>query len=398
MESLSEREQEKRVERTKRKHKITMICTVTICTIAAVLLFVYIINSFINHRYSGYKEISSVKREDSNSVQYKSYNGKILKFSRDGASGIGNDGKAIWNGSYEMNNPSADICNDYVVIGDIGGKEAYVYNGSDSGVEITEVLPITQVKIAGQGVTAVSVENGNSDEIHIYNPYASENPLLVKIPTNVSEDGYPIDFDISFDGKKLVTSYIHVKNGISANKVTFYNFDDVGKDKVNYIVGSVNMEQEICPKIEFINNETVCLYGENSFALYSMQELPEKICREDFKQDVKSIMHNKKYLGFVLENGDKEAKYRLLVYDLSGKKVSDLLLDYDYNEILFSEHEIILYSDRSVRMLRFNGQIKFDYSFDKKIDYIFPTSNKKNYLFIDENKIELIKLAGEDKE
>ncbi len=389
MESLLQRDQSKRVQREKRKHKVTLAFTVTLCTIAAIALFAYIVNSIINKEYHSYKVMTSNERQDSNSVQYKSYQGMILKYSHDGASGITPEGEILWNGSYEMNNPVAGACGEYVIIGDVGGKEAYVYNGSNSGTLIEETLPITQVEIAKQGVAALVVEDTDSNEIHIYNPFDSSNSLLFTIPTNVKEDGYPVDISLSEDGKKLVTSFLGVNNGTMQNKVTFYNLGDVGKTKSNFIVGGVDMGQELCPNVEFVNNETVCIYGEKGFLLYSMQELPDKIYNETFDNSIKSVMSNDKYIGFILDNNT------LLIYDLSGKKVLEEEIDYEYDEVYFSDRDIIFTSDLSCRIMRFNGEVKWDYTFNKNIAYLLPTEEKNQYVIIDDVNIEQVKLSGE---
>lgn len=391
-ESLLQRDQSKRMQKEKRKHKMTMAFTVTLCTIAAIALFAYIINSFINKEYHSYKILETNKRQDSNSVQYSSYQGIILKYSRDGASGITPKGDILWNGSYEMNNPAAKTRGDYVIIGDIGGKEAYVYNGANSGVPIEETLPILQVDVARQGVAAVVVEDADSNEIHIYNPFDTAKPHLLTIPTNVGGDGYPVDISLSADGKKLVTSFIGVKNGTMENKITFYNLGDIGGNYTNNIVGGFNLEQELFPSVRFIGSDTVCIYGEKGFILYTMPELPEQIAKVDFDSAIKSVMENDKYLGFILEDNT------LLVYDLAGKKILEQGITYEYDNVSFSQNEIMFTSDLSCLLMRFNGEIKWDYTFNKKMDYLLPTTEKDEYILIDETNIEHIKLSGEKEE
>ena len=389
MENLSQRNQGKRLEQEKRKHKMSMAFTVTLCTIAAIALFAYIINSIINKEYHSYKVITSNKRQDSNSVKYQSYQGIILKYSRDGASGITPGGEILWNGSYELNNPVAKTCGDYVIIGDVGGKEAYVYNSANSGVLLEETLPITQVDVAKQGVAAVVVEDKNSNEIHIYNPFNSEKSLLFTIPTNIKEDGYPVDISLSEDGKKLVTSFLGVNNGVMQTKVTFYNLGEVGKTKVNFVVGGLDMGQELCPNIDFINNEMVCIYGEQGFMLYSMQEIPDEVYKETFKNPIKSVMSNDKYIGFILDNN------MLLIYDLTGKKVLEKEIDVKYDDVYFSKNEIVFTADLSCIMMRFNGEIKWEYTFNKNIAYLLPTKEKNQYAIIDDTNIEQDKLSEE---
>ncbi len=391
MSSLTERNEKIRLERAKRRHKVTMAFTVTVCTLAAIAIFVYIVNSFINKEYNDYEVLLSNPRQDSNSVRYMSYNQMLLKYSHDGASGINSKGSILWNGSYDMNNPQASACENYVVIGDIGGKELYVYNGTNSGILIEELLPIVQVDVSRQGIVAVVVEDRDSNEIHIYDSNDS-GEVLFRIPTNVSEDGYPVDISLSPDGKKLVTSYMAINNGTMESRVTFYNFGEVGKDKENRIVGS-EVGDALYPKVKFVSQDMVCLYGENGFKIFSIPELSDEVFAEVFTHPIKSIMYNSKYTGFVLEAYDQEDKYQLLVYDMAGRKILDRKINYEYDQVYFTENEIVFLANLSCTMMRFNGDIKWDYSFDKKMNWIFPTPEKDHYIFIDDMNIEQVKLT-----
>ncbi|MDR1699744.1 MAG: DUF5711 family protein, partial [Lachnoclostridium sp.] len=133
-----------------------------------ILIYIIYLVYFSNPLYRSYDVVSEWKREDSNTVKYMSYGENYLKYSKDGASAFDSEGNILWNGGYEMEAPYADICGDYVVISNLGGKECYVFNGSDSGTKIETTLPIVKAHVAGQGVTAVLLEDADSNIIHLY--------------------------------------------------------------------------------------------------------------------------------------------------------------------------------------------------------------------------------------
>ena len=193
-----------------------------------------------NRCYRGYEVKNKVNRGDSNNVNYRYHNGNILKYSRGGISEINNEGKSLWNGGYEMKQPQVDVCGDYVSVADVSGKQCYIYNGKDEGVTVETSLPIVRAKVARQGVVAILLQDKDSNVLNIYNPYSNAESLLVEIPTNVSEEGYPLDFDISPDGKSVVTSYMIAGSSDFETKVSFYNFTEVGQDK-NTLVGGLPM-------------------------------------------------------------------------------------------------------------------------------------------------------------
>lgn len=392
MDSLMERNDEKRLEKIQKKHRRTVIFTSVFAFFAIAAFLGYFVNSIINREYSAYETVNSMPRQDSSTVKYVAYkdNG-ILKYTRDGASALDTEGNILWNGSYEFNNPEADICGQYVVIADIGGKEAYVFNGSDSGTKITTLLPILEAEVAKQGVVALVLEDKESNEIQIINPYEGKNSLLVKVPTNTGTDGYPIDISLSEDGQKMVTSYVAIENGAMKNKVTFYNFGEIGKDKVNNIVGGVDYGQDVVARVVFLDNDTIALMKQKSILFYSMQELPEEGPVLNTEAQMDSIMYNENTIGYVTEK-------KLFLYNFSGNKKLELSIDWEYDEAELIGEDIIFRSELSCHVLRLGGSVKLSCSFDKNILYMFPTQKKDRYVLIDENNIEEVKLLEAEKQ
>ena len=48
--------------------------------------------------------------------------GHLLTYSKDGAGCMDIKGNAVWNQTFEMQNPIVDVCNDVVAIGDNKGS------------------------------------------------------------------------------------------------------------------------------------------------------------------------------------------------------------------------------------------------------------------------------------
>lgn len=394
MASLSERSDKKRYEKAKKQQQKFRIAAVVFGILLLVTAIVILVNSQINRNYKKYKVLHSIERADSNTVQYKSYNGKILKYSRDGASAMNSKGEIIWNGSYDFKNPVAVTCENYVAIADIGGKEIYVYNGNDSGTRVEVLLPIVQVALANQGVIAVVLEDDTSTLVHLYDPYNTSEPLRVKIPTNTDTDGFPIDIALSKDGQKLVTSYINISSGVIESSLNFYNFDKVGQNNVDRIVGSRPYDKIIVPKIEFLNNNVICAYTENGFSIYSMKQIPQDIFSQTFEEKIKSVCSYGNYIGIILENSVGETgKNQIIIYNLKGKKVLEKEIEYEYDTVTMAEDEVIFSTNTTCNILRFNGTEKFHYSFEQNIEYFMPIMNTEKYFMINDTEIQEIRLA-----
>lgn len=376
------------------KKKQKLIVGLVLLSLAVAAAGLGLFSYFYSNRcFTHYEVESTVERSDSNNVNYLYYRGNILKYSRSGISEINNEGKSLWNGGYEMKQPQVDTCDNYVVVADVTGKEFYVYNGEDEGTSIETSLPIVRAKVAGQGVVAVLLQDEDSDVLNIYDPYRNTDNLLVEIPTNVAEEGYPLDFDISPDGKSVVTSYMVVEGGKIETKVSFYNFTEVGQDK-NTLVGGKSFGENMIARVEFTDDNRVAVFHEKGFTIFEEMRQPEISLEKTFEEEIKSIAYSDGYLAVVLEKNGKIENQMLHLYDERGKEKLQRKISYEYAGMEIYGEEIIFTGNRSCNILRFNGHDKFAYEFEQEIDALFPTANGGVYTLIDASTIQKIKLTN----
>lgn len=399
MESLSERSEQRRYELRKKRRKILQRITavfVAVSIIGSVLFYVFF---QMNRTYNGYTVVNEIERKDSNSAKYLYHKGKLIKYSKDGASMLTANGEIIWNGSYEYQNPIAVACGDYVVVADQGGKQFSVFNEKKETVQIKVDAEIEQIAVADQGVVAVTLQQDDEAKINIYDPYDVMEQLKVSIATSTDSDGYPVGIALSEDGQRLVTSYVNIAGGVISSSLNFYNFSVTGKNKVDRIVGSRPMEQNIIADVQFLNSNTVCAFGEKGFYLYNMKDTPDDVGKIEFKETIRSVCYNSKYIGVVAENNGKFDKaYKLLVYDLNGKQILEKEIDYTYDKVEFGEEEVIFYSSMQVNILRFRGSQKLCCDFDETAAYFFRESASDKYILINGSKIQEVRLTGRKKE
>lgn len=399
MASLSERSEIKRYEQTKKRKKIVSIgvlFTVVIAVIAGILFYVLF---QMNRTYGGYSVVEEVKRKDGMSVQYEIHGDTLLKYSKDGASALNIDGEILWNGSYDFKNPYAVTCGDYVAVADIGEKNICIFDGNGSGTELSVDGAIEQIAVAKQGVVAAVLENDDEAKINIYDPYDATEKLKVSISTSTDSDGYPVAIALSEDGQKLVTSYINITNGVVCSSLNFYNFDSVGKNSTDRIVGSRPLEQEIVADVQFINSETICGFTQTGFKLYKMGETPSDIAEIQVEESIKSVCYNSEYITLVLDNNDnKDKPYLVQVYNTSGKLVLEKPVSYAYDTVEMGKEEVIFYSASECHILRLRGSEKLDCTFDENVSYFFPLSSTEKYILIDSDTINQVRLTGKKKE
>ena len=367
----------------RRKRILIFILLIIIILMGAVFYY-----TIYNRKYDSYGVIKTTEIAGENVTGYLSYGTSMIKYSRDGVSVINQDGNTKWNASYEMADPIVDTCKKYIAIADKGGKEIYIYNDKGKVGDITTPYQIQKIEVASQGVVAALMEQEKKHYIIMYDTDGTE--LMVK-KTNVNSEGYPLDLSLSEDGEKLVTSYLSYHEGALVSKISFFNFGEVGQNYTDRFVGGFTYEGIVIPRVSFVNNDTVCVYKDNGFSIFAMQEKPSEIYNEKFEHRIQSILYSSKYTGVVLKEDGKSYR-KLMLYNLKGNKILDKKLEFVYDTISLSGEEVIMYDDTDCRIMKINGSMKFEASFDTTINALVPINGLDRYFLTSGNRLMDIQL------
>lgn len=382
--------------KTKKKKKlIRILILLIILIILGVVVGVSLLNQH-NKKFNTYEVIKTTELSNTNGSSYLSYKNGILKMSRDGAETYNIEGKALWNVSYNMKDPIGAVCGNYAAIADRGSNSLYIIDGSGTSNQITLKQPIEQIEVAAQGVTAVLTTDGDEDHIYIYGMESQE--AIFDIDTVTEKDGFPVEISLSEDGKKLATSYMAIANDSVTSWVTFYNLGKVGEDSLDNIVGSFSFEKIIVPEIKFITNDIVCVYTDNGFHLYKMKEVPEVIKMEEIAGEIKSIFTNNDFLGFIVASQEENGNNKLLLYNLSGKKILEKEISVKYDKVTMTDKLIIFYDNLTSSYFDLNGSFMFTANFTKDVDMIFKTSQSDVLLCVGETSMDKIQLIESKEE
>lgn len=373
-----------RREKIKKFFIISLICIFAVAFLLGVIIYFY-----INRQYNDYTVTRKIKVKNGNLLQYKPYQDGVVKFSRDGVSAVDVEGKELWNGSYDMEKPAIDISGKYVCVADLGAKNVCVYNGKDSGTELTMDNTILQSCISSQGVLAVVLEESTSNVIQVYNPYDPSRQLLVEIPTNV-EDGYPVSIDISPDGTALIAAYVCVTSGVVESRVTFYNFTDVGKN-TNCLVGSKKYSDRLVADVQFMDADHACLFTEKGFSIWEDMKKPKQVTSEQFKANIRNAFFDENYVGVVLGSGER-GKGLMQVYDQTGKRIMKLKVSTDFSQVQLLNDEILMNSASHCYIYKLNGVKRLDCDTKERIRELYQAPGRNEYLLTMDSAIKVISL------
>lgn len=370
--------------------------------ILAVIVFVFVF-LVSGTNYNAYEVVEETSVKNAAIVDYVPYRNSLLKYSRDGAVYVDEKDKIVWNESFAMKMPAADVSGEYVAIADMNGNDVYIFDAKGKVSSTTMPYRICDVAVASQGEFAVILEGEKENYINIYDKNGEQ---ISEIQTTIDKSGYPMDIDLSENGEKLFSSYFNLDGAKAQYGLAAYNFGAVGQsENADRLVGGYQPEDTVVPKVEFLDNNTVCAFGDKQFIIYAMREKPSEKTKIVFDSEVKSVVFNSEYIGIVIPNeavekeNEKKAPYILELYNLSGRKVMTKNIDFDYDNVRMVHEEIVFTGGTECRIYTVKGKQKFSYAFQKNVVDVIPTGYGRRYIVLYESGSELIRLKHDrDKE
>lgn len=356
----------------------------------------FILHYLTQTNFNGYEVVEKTNVKNSSMLDYIAYQNSLLKYSKDGATYVDEKGEAVWNETYAMKMPSADVCGEYAAIADLNGNDVYIFDKEGKVSSTSMPYNICDVSVASQGEFAVILEG---DKVNYINIYDKNGEQISEIQTTINQSGYPMDVDLSFDGEKLFSTYLYLDGANIKNGLAAYNFGPVGvNENADRLMGGYQLDDTVVPKVEFIDNNTICAFGDNQLIIYSMKEKPSEKAKIEFEQEIKSVVYNQQYVGVIIANTenskeeDKKAPYVLELYNTNGRKVMSQKIDFGYENVRMTEKEILFCGGNQGRIYTIKGGLKFSYTFSKNVIDIIPTGYSRRYIILYDNDSEIIRL------
>lgn len=373
-----------------RSHRFKVFLRTIILIAALVGLVVGIVLYFSYRSYSDYEVQSEYERTDTSATLFEEYAKGLLKYSNDGAFYTGLDNTPIWNQTYEMEHPKADITESFVAIGDIGGTEIYILDESGQQGKISTVLPIYKFSVAAQGTIAVLLADKNDYYLKLFDATGNE---LASGQLFVKNSGYPIAMALAQDAKKLAIAAIDPTGHSVQSEITFYNFGSVGQNEPDNIVGTFTYEDLVIAQMSFMNADTLAVFGDKEVQIYAGAEKPELKSTLPIEKEIRSIFYNDTYFGLIFNNEDEENSRHLEIYDEHCKNVLDQDFRMDYEKVSFlKDNEICLQNDFECKLIGINGVERFLGQFDVPLIKIVEEYFGMYYTFVLEGKTQKVRL------
>ncbi|MBQ9605891.1 MAG: hypothetical protein IJV16_01785 [Lachnospiraceae bacterium] len=371
------------------KHRIKKIMRV-VAFVAVLVFVIWLIHRlYQNTTFNDYEILSKTMRQDSDTSKYLAYNGHVLKLSRDGAEAFEGNGKAIWNVTYEMQNPQAATCEDFVAIADEMGTEIYVASAADDMNKISTKLPILDLCVSKQGVVAAVLEDSGTSWVRLFDKSGEE---LASIKCSMAESGYPMDISLSPSGYLLAVAYTRVEGDSMRSSIAFYNFGDVGANESDHYMSGYDFAGTMIPRVKFLNDSTAFAMGTDKMIIFSGDQKPEKKYEYSFDTRVKGVFYSEDRIVLVRESAI-DGGYSASVFNLSGEELLSIPFDLDYIDVQVSGKRIVIYSDTHMLIYDMRGTIKYDGALDDSTLLVSTTDNARRYILVNRESVKLIQLV-----
>lgn len=359
----------------------------------AVVIIAVIVAAFCIYEkekvYSGYEVVSSIIRTDSANTAVTDFDGTIMTYSKDGAGAMDAEGNLLWNQTFDMQYPLMSKCGNTVAFADYGGSSIYIQTSSGESSTVATNMPVRKISVASGGYVAAVLEDTDVTWIYLYNMNGDE---IAYFRTTMEKSGYPVDISISPNGEMVAVSYYFLDVNDIHTSVAFYNFGEVGQNKIDNWVSGYNYSDSLVPLVRFLDNETAFSLSSDRLSVYSGAHIPVSIKDNFLTSDVLSVYYADNAIAVIFANSSIDDQYRMAVYDTKGEILFEHEFDFDYTGVAFGDDRVVLYGDSNLDIFTFSGKVKYEGNYTEPVMMVVPTNSDKRFVILTEKNIDTIEL------
>lgn len=360
--------------------------------VAAVLLILAACGTCLlldNQTYSRTRISAQYPSDISDTSSYEQFADGIVRYNRDGVAFLNRENEEQWIQPTQLHNPAIVVKDSSFAVADSGGNSILVFSEEGLTGEIETTLPIEKIALSEQGIVSVVLRNEDTPEIITYDATGN---ILVELQISLESMGYPTALEMSDDGNTMAVSYLTIgATGISS-RVVYYDFSEAGQSRQDNIVSSAVYEDTIMADIFFMGSDRSVVVGDHSFILYKGTDAPKVEKEITLNQEIQSVFHSDRYIGFVLLNQEKSG-YELRLYNRRGEQVISRDLPGKYGNAKVEGNEVILFDGSRCCIVTASGIIKYDGGLSVDALEMFPAFGINRYYVMSADELRVIYLT-----
>lgn len=376
------------------KHKVRKIrlAKVRRVLVPLILVFLAVCGTWLlldNQTYSRARTASEYPGDRTDSSSYAQFADGIVRYNRDGVVFLNRKNEEQWIQSAQIQNPIISVRDKAFAVADNGGNTILVFTEEGLKGEIETTLPIEKIAVSDQGIVTAILRNESSPKIISYDAVGN---ILVEQQVTMSTTGYPAAIEMSDDGNMLVAGYLYISGGSLKSKVIYYNFGETGQQKQDNIVTSDDYNNTVMADIFFMGNDRSVVVGDDRFVIYRGRDIPEKEKEIELDQEIQSVFHSDRYIGFILLNQEKSG-YELRLYNKLGEQVISRDISGTYSNVKIDGDEVIMYDGSRCCIITAAGVKKFEGDLNVDALEIFKAPGINRYYVMNVDELRVIYLT-----
>ena len=376
------------------KHKIRKVRLAKIRRVLTLLILISlaVCGTYLlldNQTYARARTAAEYPIDISDTSSYAQFADGIVRYNRDGVVFLNRKNEEQWIQPTQLQNPTICVKDNAFAVADNGGNSILVFTREGLKGEIETTLPIEKIAISDQGIVSAILRNENSPQIISYDATGN---ILVEQQVTVSTTGYPVALEMSDDGNMLAVSYLYTEGTAIKSKVIYYNFGETGQERTDNIVMSEEYDNTVMAEIFFMGDDRSIVVGDDRFVIYRGKEVPEKQKEIMLDQEIQSVFHSDRYIGFILLNQEKSG-YELRLYSRLGEQVLSREISGKYSNVKIDGNEVIMFDGSRCCIITATGIVKFEGDLNVEALEIFQAPGINRYYMMSVDELRVIYLT-----
>lgn len=342
-----------------------------------------------NQTYGQARKASGYTKELSDTNNFARFANGIVRYNRDGVVFLNRRNEEQWIQPTQLQNPIIEVKENAFAVADSGGNNILVFDKDGLKGEIETTLPIEKIAISDQGIVSAILRNEGAPKIMSYDATGN---ILVEQQASLNSTGYPVALEMSDDGNTLAVSYLYTQGTAVQSRVIYYNFGEAGQSQTDNVVASDEYDGTVMAELFFMGNDRSVAVGDDSFVIYSGRENPKQMKEVKLTQEIKSVFHSDKYIGFIMLNQEKSG-YEVCLYDRSGEQIFTREITGDYGNVRLDGDEIIMFEGSRCCIITVTGIIKFQGDLMVDVLEMFRAPGVNRYYVMTVNELRIVYLT-----
>ncbi len=372
-----------------RSHKMVIFYRILLVLIltAAVVAALYI--QALNRVYTSIDVASSADNHSIKTENMINFAGNILSYGMDGAACVDASGNAMWNITYQMQEPMISVQGDMAAIGDYGSRTVYLLNTTGSVGEISTTMPIYKFSVSRSGEVAVVLNDTDTTWIYLYDSLGN---ILAYFKTTMRQSGFPVDVAISPGGKLVGVSYVYVDSGDMRSRVAFYNFGDVGQNETDSYVSGYDYSGTVIPMIHFIDDETAFAVADDRLMFYKGSEKPVSQTEHLVSDEIQKVFYDDKYVALVFYSDQAEYRYHIEIFNRNGTLADEREYNMEFKDIVMKKDMVYIYSESHAMIFRVGGTVSYDGILPRSAYLLIPGDRTGRFTTVNSDTVDTVSL------